>query len=447
MSTETIFFSYSREDSEFALTLAKNLRKAGANIWLDQLDIKPGTRWDKSVETALVESNTLLIVLSESSVKSTNVMDEVSFALDEKKIVVPVLLEECDIPFRLRRLQFADFTVDQSKGLKTLAEALNLEGNIANKLTDTALEKVIITQKEVEKGKKLKQELEIKRSETIDNTSEDSKNNEAENDTKKPKKRLPIYIGLSIIILLAIAYVMKDKIFVDEDKLAWELALKKDTISEYEIYKRLHPDGAYLSIATDSIYYKEYRQQEKIENDRLEAENNEWSKAISKNTITSYNAYLEKYANGLHSQKANDKIKGLEEDNAAWEAANNNATINVLTSYISNSNILGLHRDDALQKINDVGHEGWLFYGRINGTEVDNQVFDLSWRNGEEITSNLLPKSNDILTVKASYRTYHRLGETKAEGATGRSVKVGKKVLLIDTSEIGNALFVKVKHD
>jgi hypothetical protein len=47
------FFSYSREDSEFALRLAADLRAAGANVWIDQLDIGPGQRWDRSVQDAL----------------------------------------------------------------------------------------------------------------------------------------------------------------------------------------------------------------------------------------------------------------------------------------------------------------------------------------------------------------------------------------------------------
>ena len=41
MSTEKpkVFFCYARADSEFALKLANDLRSAGANIWIDQLDI------------------------------------------------------------------------------------------------------------------------------------------------------------------------------------------------------------------------------------------------------------------------------------------------------------------------------------------------------------------------------------------------------------------------
>ncbi|MDC7999849.1 TIR domain-containing protein [Aequorivita todarodis] len=139
-SANTIFFSYSRSDSEFVLNLAKNLRKAGANIWLDQLDIKPGNRWDSSIEKALEASQTLLVILSCASVKSHNVMDEVSYALEEQKTVVPVLLEECDIPFRLRRLQYADFSKDHKIGVETLIKALNLDNTVALKLADVATE-------------------------------------------------------------------------------------------------------------------------------------------------------------------------------------------------------------------------------------------------------------------------------------------------------------------
>ncbi|MBT8261498.1 MAG: toll/interleukin-1 receptor domain-containing protein [Bacteroidia bacterium] len=135
MTDNTIFFSYSRDNSDFVLGLAKELKDAGANVWLDQMDIKPGTRWDKSIETALKESGTLLVVLSKSAVASHNVMDEVSYALEEGKTVVPILLEECDVPFRLRRLQFADFIQSRESGMQTLFKALHIGEDTANKPT------------------------------------------------------------------------------------------------------------------------------------------------------------------------------------------------------------------------------------------------------------------------------------------------------------------------
>ena len=120
------FFSYSREDSDFALKLAEDLKAAGANVWLDQLDIRPGERWDRAVEDALTNSHRMVVLLSPASVKSINVMDEVSFALGEQKAVIPVIIRECMVPFRLRRVQHVDFRRDYMRGLQELLKALAL---------------------------------------------------------------------------------------------------------------------------------------------------------------------------------------------------------------------------------------------------------------------------------------------------------------------------------
>ena len=127
MAIEKTFFSYSRDDSEFVLKLAKDLRAAGANIWLDQLDIVAGKRWDAEIETALQNSQGQLVILSPSSVESNNVMDEVSFALENGKVVIPIIYKECQIPFRLKRLQYIDFTGDYKTAFDRLLSALNLE--------------------------------------------------------------------------------------------------------------------------------------------------------------------------------------------------------------------------------------------------------------------------------------------------------------------------------
>ena len=121
------FISYAREDSEFGLRLAKDLRAAGLDLWLDQLDIHPGERWDQSVEKALRSSASLLVVLSPTAVGSNNVMDEIAFALEEDKRVIPVLHRACEIPFRLRRVQRIDFTAEYQGGLRLLLRSLGVE--------------------------------------------------------------------------------------------------------------------------------------------------------------------------------------------------------------------------------------------------------------------------------------------------------------------------------
>jgi len=119
-----IFLSYARADSEIALKLTRDLKTAGVPMWLDQLDIPPGERWDRAVEAALASSKCLVVILSPNSVSSENVMDEASYAMDEKKEIVPVIVQQCKLPLRMRRLQFIDFTRDYNASLKQLLTVL-----------------------------------------------------------------------------------------------------------------------------------------------------------------------------------------------------------------------------------------------------------------------------------------------------------------------------------
>ena len=125
--TSSAFVSYSRVDSEFALQLAEHLKVAGANVWLDQLDIEPGTPWDSAIEEALLNSTHMLVILSTVSVTSDNVRDEVSYALSQQMKVIPVLYRECKVPFRLARLQHIDFRNDYDSAFKALLRTLRVE--------------------------------------------------------------------------------------------------------------------------------------------------------------------------------------------------------------------------------------------------------------------------------------------------------------------------------
>jgi hypothetical protein len=120
------FFSYSRKDSPFVLRLANELRARGASVWVDQLDIVAGERWDEAVERALQSCPALVLVLSPEAVGSQNLMDEVSYALEKHKRILPVLYRECEIPFRLRRVQHVDFTGDYETGFRHLCRVLGL---------------------------------------------------------------------------------------------------------------------------------------------------------------------------------------------------------------------------------------------------------------------------------------------------------------------------------
>lgn len=119
------FVSYAREDAESVLEVTSSLREQGARLWVDQLDIPAGARWDLEIELALDRCDWFLVFLTNASCQSQNVMDEVSYAIDEGKHILPVRMEECRIPLRLRRFQYRDLT--QAGGLETLAQQLGID--------------------------------------------------------------------------------------------------------------------------------------------------------------------------------------------------------------------------------------------------------------------------------------------------------------------------------
>jgi hypothetical protein len=118
------FISYSRADADIVLRLCQDLRAAGISIWLDKLDIRPGEDWDESIARGMAECGRMVIVLSPTSVASDNVLDEVGYALSKKKQIIPILLQDCEVPYRLSRMQYIDFRNSYDDGFKLLAQTM-----------------------------------------------------------------------------------------------------------------------------------------------------------------------------------------------------------------------------------------------------------------------------------------------------------------------------------
>lgn len=128
MTLKKVFFSYSRIDgAQFALRLALDLKKVQYDVWIDQEDIRAGSEWDLEIEKALETCDVLLFMETTSSVKSDNVLDEVYYALEQRKKVIPLIVVDSKTPYRLQRLQHIDFTTNYEKGLAQLVKELKSE--------------------------------------------------------------------------------------------------------------------------------------------------------------------------------------------------------------------------------------------------------------------------------------------------------------------------------
>jgi TIR domain len=103
-----VFLSYSHKDMAWVKEFATTLKNCGVTTWFDDNDIKPGDNWQEAIEQALRESNTLVLVLSQSNVNSPWTFFELGAAVADKKRIIPVLAGDIDIsqvPLLVRNFQ------------------------------------------------------------------------------------------------------------------------------------------------------------------------------------------------------------------------------------------------------------------------------------------------------------------------------------------------------
>jgi hypothetical protein len=102
------FISYSRADKLMAEHVEAQLAAAGIPAWRDVKGIKAGSSWDNSIEQALLDSSHVLALVSVNSVSSQNVADEIGYARERKKTIIPLLLDDTPLPMRMHRAQAID---------------------------------------------------------------------------------------------------------------------------------------------------------------------------------------------------------------------------------------------------------------------------------------------------------------------------------------------------
>lgn len=133
-----IFLSHSSPDKEFVRMLAHDLKRYGLKVWFDEWEIKVGDSLRKKISTGIVESAWLVVILSKNSVQSSWVQIELNAALaielESKNVfVLPVMLDDCDIPLFLKDKLYADFRKDYQFGLQKLLEPINSSISLTQK--------------------------------------------------------------------------------------------------------------------------------------------------------------------------------------------------------------------------------------------------------------------------------------------------------------------------
>lgn len=113
-----IFLCHAKEDKLIIRELYRQLIAEGwLDVWFDEEKLLPGQEWDIEIEKAVEKADVVVVCLSNKSVdKEGYVQKEIRFVLniaDEKPegtiFIVPLRLDDCTVPRRLRAWQWVDY--------------------------------------------------------------------------------------------------------------------------------------------------------------------------------------------------------------------------------------------------------------------------------------------------------------------------------------------------
>lgn len=106
-----VFLCHSKDDKEKVRRLYLRLLALGCQPWLDEEALLPGQDWDCEIRNAIRGSHVFIACLSRGSItKRGYVQREIRFALDAAEeipdgdiFIIPIKLEECDVPTALSK--------------------------------------------------------------------------------------------------------------------------------------------------------------------------------------------------------------------------------------------------------------------------------------------------------------------------------------------------------
>jgi hypothetical protein len=128
--TLRVFLCHASGDKPKVRELYERLQTDDFDPWLDEENILPGQDWEHEIGKAVRSSHVVCVCLSSRSVTKTGyVQKEIKMALDVADLqpegtiyIIPVKLEECEVPDRLNSWHWVDLS--DTRGYKRLVAAL-----------------------------------------------------------------------------------------------------------------------------------------------------------------------------------------------------------------------------------------------------------------------------------------------------------------------------------
>ncbi len=116
-----IFISYKSEEEAYARNIRRVLEENGFSCWMAPDSIPSGSNYMKQIPLAIDQCRAMIILVSERSQQSTWVRNEFSQAVTKDKLIIPYVIQNCELQDEFR---FSMSTMQQVYAWKDEEEAL-----------------------------------------------------------------------------------------------------------------------------------------------------------------------------------------------------------------------------------------------------------------------------------------------------------------------------------
>lgn len=108
-----IFVSYANKDFDFVRREIDRLKSQGYRVWYDQEQLQPARFWADEIRKAITACACFMVFITEDSVISSHVCEEIDQALTENKPFIGVYVDNVELPAGLQELVRQRQTLDR----------------------------------------------------------------------------------------------------------------------------------------------------------------------------------------------------------------------------------------------------------------------------------------------------------------------------------------------
>lgn len=135
MPKHTAFISHAHADNALCDPYAAGLKKLGIDVWYDRTNMDASQLMSDTIARELERRTALIVMLTPNAIKSKWVKLEIGAFISywakidaEERVIIPVLLTECEVPPILRAFKYVDATLlGQDDAIAAIARILGVE--------------------------------------------------------------------------------------------------------------------------------------------------------------------------------------------------------------------------------------------------------------------------------------------------------------------------------